>query len=613
MELPQLIVISILLLQLIFVISGKLRMDLAGILTALSLGLAQSLGIEVLGSSASQDSTLRALAGLAQPVTVILFSLIIITKSLEKTGVTRWLARCVVAGDNVSERRLITLLMSLGALLSLFINTLAAGALLLPGAIEVSRRARIPVSKLLIPVAYGACLGGGATYFTTSNIIASDMLRAANPPQTPLGLFDFTAVGGLIAIVGIALFWWIGPTVLPVKEPSGEQQFARRTGSELEASYALTERLWEVVLPANSPMIGKPVISSGVGARLGVTILAVIRGKQRLFAPTPDLVFQPDDKIQVVGREERILALGKEIGAPLAPSKAQESLTAGGARFLEIVLIPESRAEGNTLKQLSFRSRYGATAVAIRRDGRSYRTDVADMVLRQGDSILALGTDERIGLLARSPDFLVIETDSSDRPTEWNRAGLVLAALLLGIVASTLGLPIYVSMLSVATLVVLARLLTMEEVYRSMEWQSIVLIAGMYPLSLAIVHTGLASQMGNALVGLVAPWGPMGLVVIAFVITGAISQVVAGQVTTLITAPPLISAAIALGVNPQAVAVSAALACSTVFLTPFSHPVQTLMMGPGNYRFGDFFRSGWLLTLISLLTLIVGMRIFWEI
>ena len=155
-------------------------------------------------------------------------------------------------------------------------NTLAAGALVFPSAMEVSRRSGIKASKLLIPVAYGSCLGGAATYFTTANIIASEMLRSANPPQSPLHILDFTPVGGLIALTGIAYFWLFGSRVLPDREPSAEQQVARRTGSELEAANKLSDRLSEVDFRSHSPCVGREVRTTSIGERFDITMLEVL-------------------------------------------------------------------------------------------------------------------------------------------------------------------------------------------------------------------------------------------------------------------------------------------------------------------------------------------------
>lgn len=607
----EIAVTIIILLPLILVSANLVRIDLAGVLTALALALLQLAGLPLLGQGGS-GAALLALSGLAQPVTVTLFSLFVVTRALERSGVTRWAAKEIMSRAHSSERRLIIYLSSLSAFFSLFMNNLAAGALVLPSAMEVSRRTGIKPSKLLIPVAYGSCLGGAATYFTTNNIIASDMLRAAIPPQAPLHILDFTPTGGLVALAGLVFLAWFGPKILPNREPSAEQEVARRTGTELETAYDLKKRLWQVKVMRDSPLAGRELKDSGLGERFGVTVLGLLRKGTLSIALSAGETIRAGDVLLVVGRPERLAAL-ERLNLQAKPEGRDVSLSSQGVTFVEVILVPQSKAEGHTLRDLQFRTIYGLNVVAIRRDGQSYRTDVAQMKLRQGDSLLAVGSRERLEIFRRSSDFILIEADPADQPVETKGATLTILVGLAAIAAAIAGFPVYLAMLICAVLLVLLRVLPMEEIYRTMEWQAIVLIAGMYPLSLAIVNSGLAQHLGGGMVAAIAPLGPYGLVAGAYLLTGLLSQVVAGQVTTLITAPIFISAAISFHTNPQAVAVAAAIACSTSFLTPLSHPVNTLMIGPGNYSFTDFFRAGWALSLLSVVMLMLGMYLFWNL
>ncbi len=612
MSLAQVFVIALIVIPLGLITTNRVRLDIAALLTAIALGVAQLLGLGVLGAPNTPDNAIKAISGLAEPVTVTLFSLFVITRSLDKTGITRWLARGILAISSKSETRLIVLLTATTAFFSLFMNNLAAGALVLPSAMEVARRTGIKPSKLLIPVAYGSCLGGAATYFTTANIIASDLLRAANPPQAPLHILDFTPTGGLIAIAGIVYLALFGKRLLPDREPSPEQVVARRTGSELEDVYQLGERLWEVRIPPDSPFANKSLAQIGIGQRLGLAVVAIWHGRQAVFAPSPDQIVRPGDLLLTVGREERVTQLASE-GLKIGRETNNGHVSSRGVTFIEAVLAPESNAEGHTLKELDFRSRYGFTVVALRREGRSYRTDVADMKLRPGDSILMVGDRRNLKNLQRSSDFIALETDPGDQPVQWRQAAFAVSVTFGAIIASILGFPVYLATLIAAVAMLVSGLLTMEEAYHTMEWQAIILIAGMYPVSLAMVNTGLADTIGRGVVSLVAPFGPLGLAAGSFLFTALLSQIIAGQVTTLITAPVVISAAISLHTNPQAIAVASAIACSASFLTPLAHPVNMLMIGPANYRFGDFFRAGWGLTIVCFVVLVIGMVLFWRL
>jgi di/tricarboxylate transporter len=236
---------------------------------------------------------------------------------------------------------------------------------------------------------------------------------------------------------------------------------------------------------------------------------------------------------------------------------------------------------------------------------------VADFPLQIGDTLLMVGTRERFQRLSKAADFIVLETSLSDQPPDLPHGLLTLGAFLGGILLSVAGMPVYLAVLLAALVLLLARVVSMEEAYKAIEWQAIFLVAGMYVVSLAMVQTGLASSLGSLVIGAVRPLGPLGLAAGAYLLTALLTQVMGGQVTALVTGPVVISAAIGMGASPQAVAVATAIGCSASFITPLAHPVNILMIAPADYSFGDFFRTGWLLTIISFVMLLVGMKLFW--
>lgn len=612
----QILLIVIVSVPLIFVSLNRLRVDLAALIIALLLGTLQYFDVGILDSPDTPANAIRAVAGFSQPVVITLLSLFIITRCLDKAGVTRWIAQRLMKIGGQSEQRLIALFATATALLSLFMNNLAAGALLLPSAMEAARRTGIRPSKLLIPVAYGSLLGGVATYFTTANIIVSDLLTTANPAQAPLHILDFTPTGGLIAVAGIIFLTLFGKRLLPDRPPSPEQLMARRTGSELEDFYQLDERLWEARVRLGSPLIGQTLTQSGIGEHLGLAIAAIWRGRQAILAPSPDQVVQANDILLIVGREERVAQLaeqGCQIGREGTNGRLNGHISAQGVSFIEVMPAPHSQALSQTLKQLEFRNKYGFTVVAMWRGGRSYRTDVGDFSLTLGDALLVVGAHNRLKSLQNNPDFIVLEPDVSDQPVQRKRAAFTIGVISIAIVASIVGFPIHLAMLAGAILVVLAGIITMEEAYRAIEWQAIFMIAGMYTVSLAMVKTGLAGIIGAGMVNVVTPLGPIGLAAGAYLLSVVLTQFMGGQVTALVTGPIAISAALTLHVNPQAIAVATAIGCSASFFTPIAHPVNVLMIGPANYQFRDFFRIGWRLTLLCFVMLLIGMLLFWKL
>ena len=612
MILEHWLLIIILVIPLAFVMANRLRIDLAALLMAAMLGILQFAGLGMLGPANTPQDAVKAISGFSLTVVITLIALFILTRGLDKSGVTRWIAQQIVRLGGQNPNRLIALFAGTSALLSLVMNNLAAGALVLPSAIDAARRTGIKPSKLLIPVSYGSMLGGAATYFTTANIIVSDLLLIADPPQAPLGVLDFTPTGGLIAIAGILFLYLFGSRLLPDHEPTINQPINRRTGNQLEDLYKIGERLWLAQLTPGSPIAGHNLSETEIGKTWGVTVAAIQRGTEELIMPGPNLPIRARDQLLLVGREDKVSQL-RSVGLEVRPIERHNYLSGHGITLAELILAPHSTWEGKTLKDIDLRRQYGITAVALQRLTRVYRTDIGDMPLNMGDSLLVLGQASQIHALQRSPEALVIEPAPGDQPIEMRKAAPTILITLGAIAASIAGAPVYLSVLLGAVLILLLNVISLEEAYRYIEWQAIFLIAGMYAVSLAMVETGLADMLGRGMLAVVTPLGPLGIAAGAYLLTGILTQFMGGQVAALMTGPVVISAAISVGANPQAVAVATAIGCSTFFLTPMAHPVNILMIAPANYRFSDFFRAGWPLTILSFIMLMVGLMIFWQL
>ncbi len=612
MTLPEIFLLLVIAAAFYLILTGRLRMDVAAMCMAILLGAAQFFGMGILGPPASPDKAVMSLSGFGQPIIFALISLFIITRALEKSGVSRWIVRRLLRIGGASERRLIVLFAGATSMLSLVMNNLAAGALLLPSAMEVCRRTGIRPSKLLIPVAYGSLLGGSATYFTTANIIVSGLLPIADPPQPSLSVLAFTPTGGLILVAGLLFFWLFASRLLPDRDPPPEMMIARPTPAELERFYNLDERMWEARILPDSDLVGQSLAQSAIGRDLGLSVMAIWHGEHAIFSPPPNTSLQADDILLVIGREDRIRHL-RTHGVVVGRNGAANHISSPGVTMAEVMPAPHSRILGQTLKDIGFRGRYGFTAVALQRRGQSFRTNVGDFKLELGDTLLVVGPVKCLRALQRSPEFIVLEASQSDLPIDRRQATLSISVILLAILASVLGFPVYLSLLVGAFYLLLTRVMSVEEAYRSVEWQAVFLIGGMYAVSLAMVQSGLAERFGAWMTAAVAPLGPLGLAAGAFLLTGLLTQVMGGQVAALVTGPIAISAAISMGTNAQAIAVATAIGCSTTFFTPMAHPVNILVIAPANYQFGDFFRIGWRLTIVSFIMLLAGMALFWRL
>ncbi len=603
-------VIFVIVIPLLLVISNRWRVDVAALFIIVTLGLAQFLGYSILGDEQSPQQTLLAISGFSQPVVVTLIGLFILTQTLSHNGVMLWLGQHLFLAGQNSEKRLVFLLTFISSFLSLFMNNVAVGALLLPSALQVAHKARVAPSKLLIPIAFGTALGGMATYFTTANIVISNLLMAAQPPQQPLGVLSFAPTGGLIAIAGIAFIVFFGRRLLPTRDPGPEQGFARRTNVELENLYEVDDRLWEARVGVSSPLVGLTLQESAIGKKFGIAVTAIKRRARDFFSPPSNEAIQSGDTLLLVGRAERILKLA-DLGVEIQPET--QTITAFGIALIELILAPHSAYVGKTIKEMNFRRKYGFTVVALLRRGRNYRTDVGDIPLELGDSLLLIGPSDRRRDLRLNPDIIILEPDPATGPIPRGRAVASILVFLSAVTLSLLGLPVYLSVLAAALLAILLQLLPVQEVYHSIEWQIIFFIAGMYIASLGMVHTGLANLIGQAAIGLIGNTGPLGLAAAVFLFYAALTQIMGSQATAFVVGPIAISAAIHLNTDPQAIAVAAAIGCSASFLTSIAHPVNLIMISPGNYRFGDFFRVGLGLTLVTFLALLAGMILFWHL
>jgi len=294
------LVLAILIIPMFFVFKNRLRIDLAALLIAAFLSLCQYAGLAVLGPANTPENATKAISGFGQPVVLILISLFVLTSSLEKSGVTHWITKKVLALGGTSERKLVFYLSLATAFLSLFMNTVAAGALLIPTAIEAAKKTGIKPGKLLIPVSYGSLLGGMASYFTTANIITSNLLVIANPPQTALNLLSFAPVGGLIAIAGLAFLGLFGAKLLPARESATDQLPLQLTGDELQDSYEIVERTWELLVSDGSRLIGQSLNEIGFGDRFGLSVVAIIRDSGNIFSPLSDHTIQAKQTDQPV-------------------------------------------------------------------------------------------------------------------------------------------------------------------------------------------------------------------------------------------------------------------------------------------------------------------------
>lgn len=590
--------LGVIVAALVLIVSNRVAPDLIAMLVLLALGLREVV------------TPAQALSGFSSPAVITIVGLFVITAALERNGVIHRLSDYLAHLSGQTEARMILVTMGAGALLSLLMNNIAAGAVLLPAILRMAQQAEVRPSKLLIPLAFGTLVGGMATLFTTANILMSAFLQERG--QRPLTMLDFLLTGGIVALAGMVYLVLLGRRLLPDRESPVSTARRMEVTPDLHTTYQLTERLWEGYVLPSSSLVGTTLARSQIGATLGITVLSIWRGEEARTALTPNEQISAHDVLLVLGREERVRRL-EEADVRIGPTSQDiQALTIEAMQPTEVIIAPRSPVIGRTLTDLRFHSKYGLRAVAIWRGGRSYRTDVGKMPLQAGDALLMIGTLANVQALAQEPGYIVPAAPRMQVPRRRGLWATIIAAVAIGV--SMLGLvSTPEAMLAGAVVLVLTRCIRMDEFYGAVEWRIVFLIAGMTPLSVAMQETGLATRFGDGVVTAFTPLGPLGLIAGLYLLTFLLVQVFGGQVTALVVGPLAISAALQAGVNPVAMAVAISIACSASFLTPVAHPVNMLMMNPGGYTPRDFLRVGSGMALVCFLALLIVMPILWQL
>ena len=595
---PELTVIGIIVVLLALIAFTRLRIDVIALLVLLMVALTQLVPAS------------DALSGFSSSVVITILGLLVITRGLEQTGVMHWVARRLQAYGRGSESKLIALVMSAGAAVSLLMNNVAAGAVLLPAVLKVSRDGGVAASKLMIPLAFGVTVGGMATYFTTANILMSELLIAQG--IAGLGMLDFMPVGGMIVAAGMLYMLLFGRRMLPDRA-SLTQSFHQ---IDLHDTYELADRMWLVRVMPGSRLAHQTVQESDINAELGLTVAAVWRGRETITIPKSTQVINPADELLIVGHEKRVRQLldwGVE-EVELIERSAHAAVDELPIEPIEIMIAPRSNAIGKTLSKMKLNRDAGLLAMALWRDGQSFHTDVRKMPLQVGDAILVVGQSSDIQNLSHNSNFILPAGEYSTHAIESRKAPYAVAITAIVLALSFLKIvPLPIAMLAGATAMVLTRCLRMEQFYTAVDWRTIFLVAGMLPLSLAITETGLADRVGAFLELSLTSTSPLMLFAVIALLTMLVVQVIGGQVTPLLVGPIAIKAALQMGIDPRAMALAVAMACSLAFITPISHPVNILMMGPGGYKFSDFSKIGAGMTVVTLLTMLLGLALIWGV
>lgn len=562
--------------------SDRFRLDLVALLALLTLLLGGALTVE------------EALAGFADPTVIMIAGLFVVGGAILRTGLADTLGRHLQRVAGGGPRRLVLVLMLATAGLSAFLSSTGTVAVMLPVAVSMARRARVPVGRLLIPLAYAALFGGMLTLIATPpNIIVSNQL--AQFGYEALGFFDFTLPGLVMLGLGVAYVLLFGPLLLPDRE-AGRRRPVVPTVEGLWQRYGLEGSLFELAVPAASPLVGSTIADAGLRTRYGVTVLTVVseaaRGTRARRAVTTVPV-RAGDRLTVQGERAAVAQLAEAEGLELLPGRVglPEPLL-----LAELLIPPGSALPGRSPVEARLRDQHGVTVLAVSRGGQLLPGPAARQRLQAGDGLLVMADAKTLVGLRAEREQLVLVTlpeEVEGQLYDTRRAPLVGAIMLGMLLLMTLGLVANVTAVLIAAVALVAtRCLGMEDAYRSINWESVVLIAAVLPFSTALAGSGALDLLVDGLLSALGGAGPR-LVLLALVaLTSLLGQLISNTATAVLVAPIAIRVAAELGVPPHGLALGVAIASSAAFSTPVASPVNLLVVNPGGYRFGDFLRVG---------------------
>jgi di/tricarboxylate transporter len=571
---------------------NRLRYDLVALLGLL---VATASGIVPLN---------KAFAGFSDQVVIIVASALVISAGVAKSGTIGRVIRRLEPYMRTTGLQ-VAVLTSGVTILSAFMKNVGALAIFLPIALQVARRSGTPPSKLLMPMAFGSLIGGLLTLIGTSPNILVSRVRA-ELLGVPFAMFDFTPVGLGVVIAGFA-FLVVGWRLLP-----GE----RRAKASPETAFEVGPYVSEARVPETSPLVGKTVADLESLAEGNVAVVAIIREKYRRYIPAghwklfPDdiLVLQSDPHALRTIVEAARLQLGGRDKSPM------KELPASDIGVVEAVVMMGSPLVGSSPAELRLRGRYGVHLIAISRHGEGIRTRLRRVKFQPGDVLVLQGSVEAMPDILKSLDCLPLvdrATGLGRRPQEY----LPLVPLALAMAAVALELvPVTAAFFGAAVLVVLFGILTLNEAYDAIELPILVLLACLIPISDAISSTGGAELIAGGLAVVAGALPPIGAVSLLLVTAMALTPFLNNAATALIMAPIAASLAGKLGLNPDPFLMAVAVGAACDFLTPVGHQCNTLVMGPGGYKFGDYWPLGLPLSIIvivvatALIPLVWGLR-----
>ena len=544
----------------------------------------------------------QAFSGFGHPATIIIALVLIVSKGLSNSGVIELLGRLFIDG----ARRLgthIGAMSALAASLSAVMNNVAALALLMPLDLQVAKKAGRSASLTLMPLSFASILGGMITLIgTPPNIVVAEYRNDAL--GSPFEMFDFAPVGIACAAVGVAYVALLGWRLLPTE---------RHSSNAPDELFDLADYIAEVRVPEGSSVVGRKLRDLDDDAeKADVEIVGLVRRGQRMPGGARTVEIRAGDKLVIEASPESLEEALGVFGLEYV-GRGQGMLADDDLALSEVVVQESSRLAGRSALDVRLLYRYRIALVGVSRRGARIRDHLRKLVMSPGDVLLLLGEEHRLTDVGKRLGLLPL-ADRGQRIIQRDKVWFAVGLFAVAITAASLGL-VYlpVALGCVVAAYVLLNIVPIREVYDSVEWPVIVLLGSMIPLGSALQSTGGTTIIADGIVSLSAGLSPLMVLALLIVVTMTLSDVMNNTATAVIAAPVAVEIAARLGVNPDPFLMGVAVAASCAFLTPIGHKNNTLIMGPGGYSFGDYWRMGLPLEILVVLVSVPMIALVWPL
>lgn len=594
-------VLSLLAIAVVLFATGKVRMDAVALLVIIAFVLSGTLTLN------------EAFAGFSDPNVILIAALFIIGDGLVRTGVATKMGSWLMSVAGSSETKMLILLMLTVAGLGAFMSSTGVVAIFIPVVLSVCSRMKISPSRLMMPLSFAGLISGMMTLVATppNMVVNSELLREG---FKGFAFFDVTPLGLVILLCGI-VYMLLFRFLLKVSGSTEPASWKRRTFRDLIKDYHLTGRARRLAIRPGSPLAGRRLDDLKLRERYGANVIGLERwrrfrrvivnvsGTTEFRARDVLLIDMSDPEVDL---RQFCSELQLEPMVLRGEYFSDQALDVGMA---EVSLIPESEIIGKSVRDIGFRTRYGLNVVGLRRDGEALKGIIVDEPLMLGDILLVVGNWKLISKLGeRGHDFLVLNLpaeESEASPAHSQAPHAIFCLALMVAMMLTDEIPNPVAAIIACLLMGKFRCIDLQSAYKAIHWPSIILIVGMMPFALALQKSGGVDLVVSGLMELGGGYGPQAMLVCLFVLCAVTGLFISNTATAVLMAPVALAAAKTMGVSPYPFAMAVAMAASAAFMTPVSSPVNTLVLGPGRYAFGDFVKLGVPFTLMVMIICVV--------